>query len=59
MGFSTRRTARNEKEQWVYDRLTTPDDQRAKDDPIRKIKYDPCCIMHKAGVVCIREAGHR
>ena len=46
--------------QFVYDRLTMPDELREEGDPVRQSSYEPCCRDHYGNeAICRLPRGHQ
>jgi hypothetical protein len=49
---------RDEIGQFLFDRMTQNDEDRSSGDPVRKGKYDPCCLRHGTTRYCLEPEGH-
>lgn len=43
----------------VYDRLTQEDKDREPLDPVRKVKFEPCCQTHVENYICTLKRGQK
>ena len=49
---------RDEIGQFLFDRMTQEDTERSPGDPVRKGRYDPCCLKHGTDRYCLEPEGH-